>query len=77
MGMAGRAVRKSSADRSREWRARQRARGLRPVTLWLPDTRTPEFRAEARRQSRPVAASPEEDEISDYIEAVADWPYDE
>lgn len=35
----------------RDYRARLRAQGLRPVQLWIPDTRTPEFTAEARRQS--------------------------
>ncbi|HHW4669200.1 MAG TPA: antitoxin MazE family protein [Xylella fastidiosa subsp. multiplex] len=29
-----------------------RAAGLRPVQLWVPDTRTPEFAAEIRSQCR-------------------------
>ncbi|MGB6768181.1 MAG: antitoxin MazE-like protein [Methyloceanibacter sp.] len=39
-----------------------RARGLRPVQIWVPDTRTAEFRLEAHRQSRAVARSPVERE---------------
>ena len=32
-----------------------RAAGLRPVQIWVPDTRRPEFAEECRRQSRLVA----------------------
>ena len=32
-----------------------RRAGLRPVQLWVPDTRQPDFAAECRRQSRQVA----------------------
>lgn len=34
-----------------------RAAGLRPVQIWVPDTRLPGFADECRRQSRVVAAS--------------------
>jgi hypothetical protein len=52
----------TSKDRVARWRARRRAGGLRPVVLWLPDTRAPGFAEEAARQSRLLAeweASPE------------------
>ena len=32
-----------------------RMAGLRPVQIWVPDTRRPDFAAECRRQSRLVA----------------------
>ena len=32
-----------------------RAAGLRPVQIWVPDTRRPEFMQECRRQSRLAA----------------------
>ena len=32
-----------------------RAAGLRPVQIWVPDTRRPHFAEECRRQSRLVA----------------------
>ena len=54
-------------------RARLRAQGLRPVTLWLPDTRSPRFAAECRRQSRLLRDDPSEAEALDAIEAAADW----
>ncbi|HWP25319.1 MAG TPA: antitoxin MazE-like protein [Xanthobacteraceae bacterium] len=34
-----------------------RARGLRPIQLWVPDTRTTHFAEAAHRQSRAVARS--------------------
>ncbi len=37
-------------------RARLRAEGLRPVQLWVRDTRSPAFVREFRRQARAVAA---------------------
>jgi Protein of unknown function (DUF3018) len=42
---------KSSRDKVRVHRQRMRAKGLRLVQMWLPDTRTAKFAAEARRQS--------------------------
>lgn len=55
------ASRPPSRHRVRAHRQRLRARGLRPVELWLPDVRASAFRREAHRQSqllgiRPAAA---------------------
>ena len=52
--------------------ARMRAQGLRPVQLWVPDTRTADFRAEAHRQATAVALSPQEPEDQAFIDAVSD-----
>ena len=38
-------------------RERLRGQGLRPIQVWVPDTRSPKFAAEAARQSRCVASS--------------------
>ena len=54
------------------YRTRLRAAGLRPIQIWVPDTRQPNFAAEARRQSLLVAKHRSEDEALDFIEAVAD-----
>jgi hypothetical protein len=56
----------------RDYRARLRALGLRPIQLWIPDTRTPAFAAEARRQSELIAASEIEAEDLAFMRAVAD-----
>ena len=61
-------------DKMRKYRAKLKAQGLRPVQLWLPDTRTPEFRAEARRQSLLVSRRRKhEAEVLDFMEAAFDW----
>jgi hypothetical protein len=45
----------SSAARVRKRRAALRRAGLRPVQIWVPDTRRPGFAEECRRQSRLAA----------------------
>jgi len=53
------------------YRARLRAQGLRPIQIWVPDVRSPEFAAEARRQSLLVANSPQEAEDQAFVDAVS------
>jgi Protein of unknown function (DUF3018) len=43
--------------RVREHRQRLRMAGLRPVQIWVPDTRRPDFAEECRRQGQIVAMS--------------------
>jgi Antitoxin MazE-like len=52
-------------------RARLRAEGLRPVQIWVPDVRAPEFVAEAHRQSALVATSPMAPDDQEFIDAVS------
>ncbi|MEI9804482.1 MAG: antitoxin MazE family protein [Pseudolabrys sp.] len=40
----------TSREKVRSHRQRLRAKGMRPVTIWVPDIRSPKFAAEARRQ---------------------------
>jgi len=68
---------RSSRDRMRAHRARLRAQGLRPIQMWVPDVRTPEFKAEAHRQSLAVAMSAQAPEDQAFIDAISDWPGDE
>jgi len=58
----------------REHRQRLRAQGMRPIQVWVPDVRSPEFSAEARRQSQLVAQSAQEPEIQALIDSLAEWP---
>lgn len=44
-------------ERVQKRRAAMRAAGLRPVQIWVPDTRRHGFVEECRRQSRIVAAA--------------------
>lgn len=43
------------SERVRKRRAALRAAGLRPIQIWVPDTRRPGFAEECRRQARVVA----------------------
>ena len=62
----------SSFTRVQKHRAKLKARGMRPVQLWVPDTRSADFAAECRRQSALLDADKQEREILDWIEQVAD-----
>jgi hypothetical protein len=53
----------STRERVRQHRERLRRQGLRPLQIWVPDVRAPEFIAEAHRQSVAIAAS--EHEVDD------------
>ena len=61
---------RSSRDKVRAYRERMRARGLRPVQIWVPDTRTAAFRAAAHRQSLAVAQSALAKPDQDFIDAI-------
>jgi len=71
--MARTATRRSSRDRVRAYRAELRRRGLRPIQIWVPDVDSPEFIAEARRQSLAVANSPHAEEDQAFIDAISDF----
>lgn len=48
--------RKPALTPMQRYRDRLRSQGLRLLQLWVPDTRSPRFVAEFRRQARLVAA---------------------
>jgi hypothetical protein len=52
-------------------RARLRADGLRPIQIWVPDVRAPQFVAEAHRQSALVASSPMANDDQQFIDALS------
>ena len=61
--------------RMANYRQRMRAAGLRPVQIWVPDTRLPDFVEACRRQARAVAAGdPAGDEIMRFVASVYEWP---
>jgi hypothetical protein len=55
----------------REHRRRLRAQGLRPVQIWVPDVRSPEFASEAHRQAAAVAASRHASDDQAFIDAIS------
>ena len=64
----------TTRERVREHRQRMREQGLRPVQIWVPDVRAPEFVAEAHRQSAAVAASELEAADQEFVGALSvDW----
>jgi len=69
-------AKRKSREKARAYRERMRAKGLRPVQLWLPDTRSPEFAAEARRQSLAVANSPTEADDQAWIDAISELKFE-
>jgi hypothetical protein len=70
---------KSNVERVREAREKLRAAGLRPVQIWIPDTKAPGFAAEAARQARLLAeweASPTGREEMAFWDALASEVWD-
>jgi hypothetical protein len=61
----------ATALKVRNHRARLRAQGLRPLQIWVPDMRSPAFRAEAHRQSLAVASSAHAREDQAFIDAMS------
>jgi hypothetical protein len=61
----------STRDRVRRHRERLRRQGLRPVQIWVPDVRAPEFIAEAHRQSVAIATSEGEADDQAFVDAIS------
>jgi hypothetical protein len=64
---------RTNRERLRDYRARLRAKGLRPVQFWVPDVGTDEFKREAHRQSLVVAQSPYADEDQEWLDSVSEF----
>ena len=61
-----------NAERVQEHRQRLRQSGLRPVQLWVKDTKHAGFAEECRRQSRLVGDDGGEKAMQLWLEQVAD-----
>ncbi|AOY69530.1 hypothetical protein TB9_22740 [Xanthomonas perforans] len=61
-------IHESKVARHRE---RMRAAGLRPVQFWVPDTRSPEFAAQVRKQCQNLKGDPAETEVLRFTEEAA------
>ena len=63
----------TTAQRVEKRRAALRAQGLRPIQIWVPDTRAPGFAEECARQAAIVdAANRENAELMDFADAALD-----
>ncbi len=61
-----------SVERVRRHREKMRKAGLRPLQIWVPNTKQENFAAECERQSMKLQIDPQEKEILEWIDAVAD-----
>ena len=62
----------ATSERVQKYRAALRESGLRPVQIWVPDTRRKDFAQECRRQSLLLRNDALERETADWLEAAAD-----
>lgn len=62
----------SVSQRVEQHRERLRAQGLRPVQIWVPDSRREGFAEECQRQSKMLQDDSLEQETSDWLEQIAD-----
>ena len=65
-------MRTDNAQRVQKHRAELRANGLRPVQIWVPDTRQVTFSKECKRQSLMLRSDPQEVETLTWLEQAAD-----
>jgi hypothetical protein len=65
-------MRTNTSERVQKHRAALRASGLRPVQIWVPDTRRVGFAEECRRQSLLLQDDAHERETTDWLDAAAD-----
>jgi hypothetical protein len=65
-------MRTSTSERVQKHRAALRASGLRPVQIWVPDTRRAGFAEECRRQSLLLQDDAHERDTADWLDAAAD-----
>jgi hypothetical protein len=64
--------RSTSAERVQKHRKALRAAGLRPIQIWVPDTRRRGFAEECRRQSLLLTGDAQEADVLDWLDQVAD-----
>lgn len=58
-------------DKMKAYRERLRQAGLRPIQVWVPDTRASDFQEKLQRQVASISHDDEQDTL-DFIESAAD-----
>ena len=53
-------------------RKKLRKEGMRPIQIWVPDTRRPGFAEECKRQSQLVEQDPQEKELLEFLDETSD-----
>jgi hypothetical protein len=67
--MAGK--RSSAHESVRVYRAKMKQQGFRQVSIWVPDTNSPKFRKECRRQSRLASTADQSAELDELLNVAA------
>jgi hypothetical protein len=67
----------TSSVRTQRYRDGLRRRGLRPVQIWVPDTRAPGFAAEIRRQCKLINAADRQENLMAWVEDVSVFDEDD
>nr|WP_297460448.1 antitoxin MazE family protein [uncultured Halomonas sp.] len=63
---------RSVNERVKKRREALRAQGLRPIQIWVPDTRSANFAMQCRAQSSALQGDAQEHDVLDWIEDVSD-----
>jgi hypothetical protein len=66
---------RTSADRVRRHREEMRRKGMRPITLWVPDTRSPAFLAAAAEACRRANAADKTDPAVTFLEDLVEQSF--
>jgi hypothetical protein len=61
------------AKRVRKHREKMKAAGLKPVTIWVPDVNSPEFKARLAREIELINADPESERVMEEMLAISDF----
>lgn len=59
-------------ERPHKHRKKLRKEGMRPIQIWVPDTRRPGFAEECKRQSRLVGHDHQEKELLEFLDETSD-----
>ena len=63
---------RSAAHESvRVYRAKMKQQGFRQISIWVPDTKSPKFRKECRRQSRLASAADRSAQLDELLNVAA------
>lgn len=68
----------NTSEKTSRYREKLRAQGLRPVQIWVPDTRSEALAEEVRRQSLRVSRKKDSDLMDELDSAAAqteDWTW--
>lgn len=66
-------TRLTAREKQQRYRTRLRSQGLRPVQIWVPDTKAPGFAEECRRQAQRINSATGEQESLGFIDDIANW----